>query len=159
MDSSHPARMSPEEFNRLTEERTPFKQIFGFHVEAIGHGSARCRLPASESALRPGGTISGPAQMALADYALYAAILGALGEVAEAVTTNLTINFLVRPQPGDLVADCRLLKLGRRLAVGEGDIRDAGGTLVSHCTATYSIPPAAASGTATVGTAAGPREA
>ncbi len=142
MDQPEPVRMTPEAFNRLTEERTPFKQIFGFIAEEIGVGHARCRLPASLSALRPGGTISGPAQMALADYALYAAILGALGEAAEAVTTNLTINFLVRPQPGDLVAECKLLKLGRRLAVGEVDVFDAGGTLVSHATATYSIPPA-----------------
>src|SRR3546814_14869961 len=60
-----------------------------------------------------------PAQMALADFAMYAALLGALGEVPLAVTTSLNINFLQRPRPGGLVATCRLLKLGKRLAVGD----------------------------------------
>lgn len=80
--------------------------------------------------------------MALADFVLYAAVMGALGEVAQAVTTTLTINFLQRPVPGDLHAECKLMKVGKRLAVGEVRILAEDGALVSHVTGTYSIPPA-----------------
>src|ERR687884_137197 len=68
--------------------------------------------------LRPGGTVSGPVLMTLADVAIYVAILASIGWVPLAVTTNLNINFLRKPAPGDLMAECRLLKLGKRLAVG-----------------------------------------
>jgi uncharacterized protein (TIGR00369 family) len=80
--------------------------------------------------------------MALADGAIYVAILGNIGPQALAVTTNLSINFLRKPEPGDLIAECRLLKTGKRLVVGEVAIRTAGDEeLVAHCVATYSIPP------------------
>jgi uncharacterized protein (TIGR00369 family) len=79
--------------------------------------------------------------MALADVAMYVAVLSAIGWVPLAVTTNLTINFLRKPAPRDLLAEARLLKLGRRLAVGEVGIRsDGGDELVAHVTTTYSIP-------------------
>jgi uncharacterized protein (TIGR00369 family) len=123
-----------------------FPQAFGVNrptiIEDVGQGSARVRLKADERHLRPGGTVSGPAMMALCDAAMYVAILAAIGPVALAVTTNLSINFLKKPSPGDLIADCKLLKLGKRLAVGEVAIRSAGEEdLVAHCVATYSIPP------------------
>ena len=92
-----------------------------------------------ESQLRPGGTISGPSMMTLADVALYIAVLSAIGPVALAVTTNFSINFLRKPQPGALIVDASLLKLGKRLAVGEARIF-SGDELVAHVTATYSIP-------------------
>ena len=104
--------------------------------------TARLRLVASEKHLRPGGTVSGPSMFALADVCLYIAILAQIGPVALAVTTNLNINFLRRPSPGDLVADCRLLKLGNRLAVGEVFLHSQGeDEPVAHATGTYSIPP------------------
>jgi len=135
-------RMTVEAFNRLLDESAPFQKIYGFVTEEIGYGSARVRLPASEAHTRPGGTLSGPAQMALADFAMYAALLGTIGEVPLAVTTSLNINFLQRPQPGDLLATCRLLKLGKRLAVGDITVQSEGlATPVAHATATYSIPP------------------
>jgi len=123
-----------------------FPQAFGpgrpTVIEAVGPGTARLRLKADEKHLRPGGTVSGPAMMALCDGTMYVAILAAIGPVALAVTTNLSINFLKKPSPGDLIADCKLLKLGKRLAVGEVAIRSAGeDDLVAHCVATYSIPP------------------
>jgi uncharacterized protein (TIGR00369 family) len=123
-----------------------FPQAFGpgrpTIIEAVGPGTARLRLKADDKHLRPGGTVSGPAMMALCDGAMYVAILAAIGPVALAVTTNLSINFLKKPSPGDLIADCTLLKLGKRLAVGEVAIRSAGDEdLVAHCVATYSIPP------------------
>jgi len=131
-----------EAFNRLLEESAPFQKVYGFVTEEIGYGTARVRLPAGEAHVRPGGTLSGPAQMALADFAMYAALLGAIGEVPLAVTTNLNINFLHKPRPGDLVAACRLIKLGRRLAVGDIMLYSDGlESPVSHATATYSIPP------------------
>ena len=111
------------------------------HVEAIGHHSARMRMTFQERHVRPGGTLSGPAMMALADFALYAAILGALGPVALAVTTSLSFNFLRKPEPRDLLADCRLLKVGRQLVTGEVALQSAGDpNLVCHAVGTYAIP-------------------
>ena len=113
-----------------------------FIVESVGPMRTRLRLAASEKHLRPGGTISGPSMFALADVALYVAILAEIGPVALAVTTNLNINFLRRPTPGDLIADCRLLKLGKRLAVGEVSLYSPDDDEpVAHATGTYSIPP------------------
>ena len=95
-----------------------------------------------ETALRPGGTISGPAMMQLADVAIWVALLGAIGEVPLAVTTNFSINFLRKPQPAALIADCQMLKVGKTLAVGEASLRAEGGDdLVAHAVATYAIPP------------------
>ncbi|QTL02454.1 PaaI family thioesterase [Aquabacter sp. L1I39] len=122
-----------------------FPQAFGagrpFTTVALGRRTATVRLDAGEEHLRPGGTISGPAMMALADVAVYVALLGQIGLVPLAVTTNLSINFLRKPAPGALFADARLIKLGKRLAVGDVGIRgEAGEDLVAHCVATYSIP-------------------
>lgn len=111
-------------------------------VEATGAMTARMRLPVSTEHLRPGGTVSGPAMMGLADACMYVAILAQLGPVALAVTTNLNINFLRRPEQRDVIAEARLLKLGRRLAVGEVTLYSEGDPEpVAHVTATYSIPP------------------
>jgi uncharacterized protein (TIGR00369 family) len=112
-----------------------------YHLEAVGPLTARMRLDRHERFLRPGGTISGPTMMALADYALYAAILANLGPVALAVTTSLSFNFLRKPGTDGLIAECTLMKLGRRLAVGEVRITTKGSDdLVCHATGTYSIP-------------------
>ena len=113
-----------------------------FSVEALGPRSATLRCAYHERHLRPGGTISGPTIMALADLALYVAILSSIGPVALAVTTNLNFNFLRKPAPRDLLGECRLIKLGKRLAIGEVAIRSEGESeLVAHATGTYSIPP------------------
>ncbi|MDP4023635.1 PaaI family thioesterase [Methylobacterium sp. NEAU 140] len=113
-----------------------------FVLEDVGPLSARMRLAGDERFLRPGGTLSGPAMMALADYALYAAILANIGPVALAVTTSLTFNFLRKPAGLDLIAETRLLKLGRRLAVGEVRIASPDSDdLVAQANGTYSIPP------------------
>lgn len=110
-------------------------------VEDAGPMTARLRMVFNERFLRPGGTISGPTMFMLADVGLYVAILAQIGPVALAVTTNLNINFLQKPGHSDLIADCRVLKLGKRLAVGDVSIFSAGnGVLVAHATGTYSIP-------------------
>jgi uncharacterized protein (TIGR00369 family) len=92
--------------------------------------------------LRPGGTISGPAMMTLADFALYVAVLSVVGRTPLAVTTNLTVNFLRKPEQRDLVSEARLLKAGKRLCVGEVTICSEGSSEpVAHVTGTYSVPP------------------
>jgi uncharacterized protein (TIGR00369 family) len=79
--------------------------------------------------------------MALADFTMYLAVLSAIGWVPLAVTTNLNINFLKKPGARDLIAEARLIKLGKRLAVGEVHIRsDGDDDSVAHVTSTYSIP-------------------
>ena len=137
-------RITIEEINELCEEALPWVGLLGFEVKEIGEGSCRVRLPQKDEFLRPGGTVSGPALMSLADYAMYVALLSAIGRVELAVTTNLTCNFLRRPRPGAILADCRLLKVGKRLAVGEVSLYSEGEEAngpVAHVTATYSIPP------------------
>lgn len=125
--------------------QTIFPEVFhgdsGLSIEQARHGGARVRLAFREAFIRPGGTISGPTMMALADFAMYVAVLASIGPVPLAVTTNLNINFLRRPLAGDLVADATLMKLGKRLAVGDIAIRSAGlADIVAHATSTYSIP-------------------
>ena len=96
----------------------------------------------SDRSLRPGGTVAGATLMALGDFAIYVAVLASIGWVPLAVTTSLTINFLRKPAQRDLIAECKLLKLGKRLAVGEVTIRSDGeDEPVAHVTATYSLPP------------------
>jgi len=111
-------------------------------VESAGEGSAVVRQSVGFNELRPGGTVSGPVLMATADLALYAAILGTIGIVPLAVTTNLNINFLRRPAADrDIMAACKLLKLGKTLAVGEVTLFSEGDPdAVAHAVATYSIP-------------------
>ena len=112
-----------------------------YSVEEVGLMSARLRLAYDERHLRPGGTLSGPAIMTLADLALYVAILAQIGPVPLTVTTSLSFNFLRKPAQRDLLAECRLLKLGKRLAVGEVAVRADGETEIAcHATGTYSIP-------------------
>ena len=144
MTSIKPARMTLEELDAFLLRDFP-QMNHGektYFVEEISNRYARVRMSYHDKHLRPGGTLSGPSMFALADFALYCAILASIGPVALAVTTNLNINFLRKPEPRDLVADCRLLKLGRRLAVGEALISSLGeDELVAHATGTYSIPP------------------
>lgn len=112
-------------------------------VEQVGDGRARMRWPVGDGDLRPGGTISGPTLFAVADLALYIAVLGAVGLVPLAVTTNMNINFLRKPAAGrDLVGECRLVKTGRTLAVGEVLVYSDGcDQPVAQASGTYSIPP------------------
>jgi acyl-coenzyme A thioesterase PaaI-like protein len=113
-------------------------------VESVGNRSATLVRRIGPSDLRPGGTVSGPTLMTVADVALYVAILGEIGIVPLTVTTSLTMNFL-RKAPADrnIVGVCRLLKLGRSLAIGEVNLHSEGtADLVAHAVGTYSIPQA-----------------
>ena len=104
---------------RAANFRRPSIPAAASRSSKVEHGRARVRLAYSDKFIRPGGTISGPTMMMLADFALYLAVLSAIGPVALAVTINFNINFLRRPAPRDLIADARMLKLGKRLAVME----------------------------------------
>jgi acyl-coenzyme A thioesterase PaaI-like protein len=112
-------------------------------VEEVGNASATVKHPIGSDELRPGGTVSGPVLMAVADVALYVAILGEIGIVPLTVTTSLTINFLRKPAPSrNIVGVCKLIKVGRSLAVGEVALYSEGvDEMVAHAVGTYSIPP------------------
>ena len=112
-------------------------------VEEIGNKTATIRHKIGIDELRPGGTVSGPVLMTVADVALYVAILGEIGLVPLTVTTNLNINFLRKPSPeNDIIGKCKLIKIGRSLAVGEVSLYSEGDKdPVAHAVGTYSIPP------------------
>ena len=148
MDQSQNMGMEPKlsvaQYNQLSEEQMPFAKVMGLELEQIRTDGVTMRARYSGQFLRPGGTISGPVMMALADTAMYVLVLSRIGPVELAVTTNLSINFLRKPNPGDLIAEAKMLKLGKRLAVGEVHLFSDGqstGEAVAHVTSTYSIPP------------------
>jgi uncharacterized protein (TIGR00369 family) len=137
------AKMSVAELEKFLQ--VEFPQAVGagdITIESADGEACLLRQRYSERMLRPGGTISGPTLMALADVAMYVVILSAIGPVGLAVTTNLNINFLRKGQPGqDVLAAARLLKLGKRLAVGEVSLTSGvAPDPIAHVTATYSIP-------------------
>jgi len=146
---SRSSKISAAEIERIAVEEVQSVGRHGVKVEAVEAGRVRIRLPFDPTTVRPGGTISGPTMMGLADYAVYAVVLSLIGPVKLAVTTNLNCNFLRRPKPGNLIAEGSILKLGKRLAVGEVSIFSDGeeDDPVAHVVATYSIPPVAGEGT------------
>ena len=137
------AKMSVTELERFLHAEFP--QAFrggDISIESADGATCLLRQRYGEQMLRPGGTISGPTLMALADFAMYVVLLSAIGPIGLAVTTNLNINFLRKGAPGqDVLAAAKLLKLGKRLAVGEVNLLT--GTSpdpIAHVTSTYSIP-------------------
>jgi uncharacterized protein (TIGR00369 family) len=131
--------MTKDEINSFlnkafTGERRPI-------VEAASPTQAICRAMFHEDQVRPGGTLSGPTMMALADTTAYALVLAAVGFKPLAVTTNLSINFMRKPAQADLLATATMMKLGKALAVMDVAIRSDGDErLVAHAVVTYSIP-------------------
>jgi acyl-coenzyme A thioesterase PaaI-like protein len=112
-------------------------------VLEVGNAAATIRYPVRANDLRPGGTVAGYVLMTVADVALYVAILGVIGIVPLTVTTSLNINFLRKPTPArDILGACKLIKVGRSLAVGEVELYSDGVEgMVAHAVGTYSIPP------------------
>lgn len=134
-------RMNAAELDAFLHREFPQVDEHRFHVEEVRERFARLRMRFHDGHLRPGGTVSGPSLMSLADTAMYVAILAMIGEVPLAVTTNLNINFMRKPQAADVLADARVLKLGKRLAVGDVALySDGEREMVAHATLTYSIP-------------------
>ncbi len=129
-------------FNQIIEDELPWAFELGVAAIDIGDGSASLIVPYDSKMLRPGGTMSGPTMMMLADACMYAVVLSEIGLVKLTVTTNLNINFLRKPEPRDLIAKGSMLKRGKRLAVMAVDLFSADSDdLVAHATGTYSIPP------------------
>jgi len=134
-------RMSAEELEQFVYSHFSDAAHRAVRVERVDEMFAQVRLRFDKRYLRPGGTISGPSLMMLSDMAMYMALLGMIGPVALAVTTSLNINFLRKPAQVDVIAECKLLKLGKRLAVGEVTMYSEGDAdPVAHATVTYSIP-------------------
>lgn len=134
--------MTAGEINAFFAEGFPGRDG-GATVEYADGRRAVCRIAYHERQLRPGGTLSGPTMMALADSAVYALIFSAIGFSPLSVTTNLSINFLRKPRPADLLAEARTLKQGKALFVADVTIRSDGeDEPCAHAVVTYSIPPA-----------------
>jgi uncharacterized protein (TIGR00369 family) len=137
------AKMSVAELEKFLREEFP--QAFSdgnITIESADGQTCLLRRRYDARMLRPGGTVSGPTLMEMADYAMYVVLLSAIGPVGLAVTTNLNINFLRKGLPGqDVLAAAKLLKLGKRLAVGEVNLLSGSSPdPIAHVTATYSIP-------------------
>ena len=135
-------KMTAEEMAPFLDE--VFPQVRGmFGIDRLDEDLLVMRLYQNERHLRPGGTVSGPVLMEVADAALYVALLGTLGLVALAVTTNLNINFMRKPRADrDVIAECRLLKVGKTMVIGEVSLySDGEPEPVAHATGTYAIPP------------------
>lgn len=133
--------MNADQIQRFLETEFPQALRLGCRIERIDEGALWARLPVAEVHMRPGGTVSGPTMMTLADTAMFLLILASLGPVALAVTTHLSIDFLRRPAPRDLLAHAELLKLGSRLVVGRVTLRSEGtAEPVAHATLTYALP-------------------
>ncbi|MDB5444594.1 MAG: hypothetical protein JWP86_2747 [Phenylobacterium sp.] len=110
-------------------------------VLEVAPGRVRVMTPYSEAYLRPGGVVSGPALMSLADTAAYALVLAHVGEQLMAVTSSLTMNFLRGAKPGDLQAEAQMLRLGRRNAVCDVRLWTEGpDRLAAQATVTYALP-------------------
>ena len=136
------SKITKSEIFEIVADALPVAAAMGLEIASLKAGSARVRMPYKPEFVRPGGTISGPTMMALADFTIYVVVMSQIGRVELAVTTNLNINFLRKPAPKDLIAEGRTLKLGKRLAVMEVTIFSKGEKdPVAHVTGTYSIPP------------------
>jgi uncharacterized protein (TIGR00369 family) len=134
-------KMTADEIKSFMQKVFPEARL-PVEIEELRDGFLRIRVPVTDRYLRPGGTVSGPVLMTIVDTAMYYLVLGMIGPVALALTTNLNVNFLRAPKPADLIAETKMLKLGRRLAVGQVTIYSAGSDEpVAHATVTYSIPP------------------
>lgn len=130
------------EVQTLIRAGLPVAEDMDLRIDRLDDNGVLARVPFHAKLVRPGGTLSGPTIMALADAAMYAVVLGRLGRVEMAVTSNLNINFLVKPSPVDLLAEARILRLSRRQAVCEVSLYSDGNEneLVAHVTGTYVLP-------------------
>lgn len=135
---TEPSKITALEFEELLRIGIPLSAALPFRVSHLERGRAVIDLEFSGDHLRPGGSISGPTMFTLADTALYGAVLSEIGLVPLAVTTDVSIHFLKKPRAG-LSGDARLLRCGKRLAVGTVEIT-SDGEIVAHATGTYALP-------------------
>lgn len=140
---STPLALSAAELEAIIRGGLPTAGKSGLAVEEVRPRYARVRLPFKPWMLRPGNTVSGPALFTAADAAMYALVMAHVGPQVMAVTAGFNVHFLHKPKAGDVIAEARLLKLGRRLAVMEVELFSAGDpTLVAHATGSYALPAA-----------------
>ncbi|HEX2525208.1 MAG TPA: PaaI family thioesterase [Geminicoccus sp.] len=119
----------------------PLVPILGLAVDRFDAEAVVVRLPWQDVALRPGGSVSGPAMMTLSDIALWGAILARVGREPLCVTTDLTFHFLAKPRHADVLAEARVIRLGRTLAIAEATLRSDGQVEpVAHAVGTYALP-------------------
>jgi uncharacterized protein (TIGR00369 family) len=135
------------QFDELVRATLPVADAYPYSVVSLGWGEAVLRLDYRDAMLRAGGTLSGPTMMTLADTALYAAVLTRIGYEPLAVTSQMSFSFLRKPEPRPLVARARVLRVGKRQAVGTIEIASEGTErgvivepLVAHATGTYARP-------------------
>lgn len=140
--SLNASKASQQEIVQFLEHEFP-QSLIKCKIESVFERGATVLYHVGQSDLRPGGTVSGPTMMTVADYALYIAILGEIGIVGLAVTTSMNINFLRKPSGGqDIRGECKLMKVGRALIVGEVYLYSVDSDEpIAHVTGTYSIPP------------------
>jgi uncharacterized protein (TIGR00369 family) len=132
--------LSVEELQKIVDDAFPDYDVP--RIESLDGDTLLMSQPVSTRNARPGGTLSGPTMMALADNSAWLIILAHIGPVLLAVTTSLHIDFLRKPEIADLMARARLIKLGRRLAVVDVELFSRGSSeLVAKAQVTYSIPP------------------
>lgn len=137
--------LSTDQVQSLIRIGLPATEAEGLDVQSLGDGRAAVRIPYHPRMLRPGDSVSGPVLMGAADAAMYAALLGHLGPVEMALTSNFNCNFLARALPGDVIAEAHILRLGRRIAVLEVEVRTtARDEMAAHVTGTYVLPEGAA---------------
>lgn len=136
--------MQPDAMQSFLDREFPQSTV---KVVSLGEHTATVKQEINDKHLRPGGTVSGPVLMTVADVAMYVAVLNQIGIVPLAVTTNLNINFLRKPSAERaIIGVCHLLKLGKTLAVGEVNLYSEGSDeVVAHVVTTYAIPPTRAS--------------
>lgn len=136
-------KLGKDELEKLMARAFPTSSGESFvKIEELRAGHARTRMPFRNWMLRPGNTISGPALFAAADTAMYILVLAHIGPELMAVTSDLNMHFLNRGKPGDLIADARLLKLGKRLAVMDVLLSSAAepGETIAHVSGSYALP-------------------
>jgi uncharacterized protein (TIGR00369 family) len=134
------SKISLEAFNQLIQSELPWAAENEMELTAIAEGTAQMRMPYQQNSTRPGGSIAGPHMMMLADACMFAVVLSQFGKVELAVTTSFNINFLRKPTECDLMAEGKMIKAGKRLAVMEVSIF-SNTEMVAHATGTYSVPP------------------
>ncbi|MFZ5756564.1 MAG: PaaI family thioesterase [Pseudomonadota bacterium] len=133
--------LTASDIQQIIRTGLPAAEETDLRIEEVTADHVTARYPFHPGMVRPGGTLSGPTMMGLADAAMYAAIMARLGRVEMAVTSNLNINFLSKPGQADLLARARVLRLGSRLAFLEVELYSAGSPdMVAHVTGSYALP-------------------
>lgn len=140
---SHLPQLDKDGVNSLLQKAFPLADPASLAMaREVGPGRVLVVRPfGGDRTLRPGGVISGPVLMEIADLTAYTLVLAHVGEQLMAVTSSLTMNFLRGAKPGDIYAEGTMLRLGRRIAVCDIKIwTESRERLAAQATVTYAIP-------------------